>query len=185
MATTVAQARARLTTFTAAGVDPTLTAAELDELVVLAKRADADGDAPDAHAEWQATTAYGVGAVVVPAARNGHYYRATVAGMSGAVEPAFPTTDGATVTDGTVTWQEAGLAPWSPTWDLNAAAAEGWRWKAAKVSARYDFDGDGQRFSRSQLLKHCLAMAGEYARKVVQSVPVNRYTVIGTSVVEA
>ena len=43
----------------------------------------------------------------------------------------------------------AGLPPtdtaWTPTYDLNAAAAEGWRWKQARVAGtqiRESFDGD-------------------------------------------
>ncbi|HEY6969618.1 MAG TPA: hypothetical protein VJA94_10465, partial [Candidatus Angelobacter sp.] len=37
---------------------------------------------------------------------NGHTYRCIVAGTSGANQPNFPTGDQATVTDGSVTWQE-------------------------------------------------------------------------------
>lgn len=69
----------------------------------------------------------------------------------------------------------AGRAPadpdWAPTWDLNRAAAEGWRWKAGKAAARFDADTDGTRLSRSQITEHCLAMAAQYARRVVTSVP--------------
>jgi prepilin-type N-terminal cleavage/methylation domain-containing protein len=55
---------------------------------------------------WAANRAYGVGSVVVPTAWNGFNYRATVAGTSNnGAEPAWPTTDGATITDGTVTWE--------------------------------------------------------------------------------
>ncbi|MBF0131009.1 MAG: hypothetical protein HQL75_00270 [Magnetococcales bacterium] len=37
-----------------------------------------------------------------------HFYRATVAGTTGALAPVWPT-DGTTVVDGTVTWKDAGL----------------------------------------------------------------------------
>lgn len=50
------------------------------------------------------TTAYGLGQQVTPATLNGYVYRCTVAGTSGGSAPAWPTTIGATVTDGTVTW---------------------------------------------------------------------------------
>lgn len=58
---------------------------------------------------WTASTPYQVGEVVCPATPvggNSHSYRCTVAGTSGAAQPAFPTTEGATVADGAVTWQE-------------------------------------------------------------------------------
>jgi hypothetical protein len=54
------------------------------------------------------TTAYALNAYVTPATANGFYYKATVAGTSGSTIPTFPTTIGATVTDGTVTWTCAG-----------------------------------------------------------------------------
>lgn len=47
--------------------------------------------------------------IVVPTVDNGHAYRVLVAGTSHAsTEPTWPTGDGATVTDNTVTWQETG-----------------------------------------------------------------------------
>lgn len=68
-----------------------------------------------------------------------------------------------------------GLAPsdtgWAPTWDLNAAAAEGWRWKAAKVANRYSVSTDGQSLSRSDLIAHCERMVSQYQRRVATSVP--------------
>lgn len=65
---------------------------------------------PDA---WAASTAYTVredgdadtGSVVKPATDNGFHFKCTVAGTSGASEPTWPTTEGDTVTDGTVTWE--------------------------------------------------------------------------------
>ena len=56
--------------------------------------------------EWQASTAYNVGDVVRPVgARNGFVYKCIQAGTSDANEPTWPTTEGQTVTDNTVTWQ--------------------------------------------------------------------------------
>lgn len=49
--------------------------------------------------------------------------------------------------------------------DLNAAAAEGWRWKAAAVAGEYGFSVDGQRFDRDQMHAMCLAMVDHYARR--------------------
>jgi len=69
-----------------------------------------------------------------------------------------------------------GLAPsdasWTPTWDLNRGAAEGWRRKAAKLAMRFDFSSDGQSFSRSQAIAQCERMIEQYRRKIVSSVPV-------------
>lgn len=63
-----------------------------------------------------------------------------------------------------------GLAPsdtgWTPTWDLNAAAAEGWRRKAGKVAGRFDVTVDGDALRRSQMFSACLVMADRYARKI-------------------
>jgi hypothetical protein len=55
---------------------------------------------------WQASHAYVLGDVVVPAAglENGFRYECTTAGTSGGSAPTWPTTEGGTVADGTVTW---------------------------------------------------------------------------------
>jgi hypothetical protein len=50
------------------------------------------------------TTPYALNAYVVPATPNGFYYKATANGTSGGSIPTYPTTVGATVVDGTVTW---------------------------------------------------------------------------------
>jgi hypothetical protein len=53
---------------------------------------------------WAGTTAYAVGDKIVD---TGHLYVVTVAGISGASEPTWPTTGG-TVVDGTATWKDLG-----------------------------------------------------------------------------
>lgn len=58
---------------------------------------------------WAATTAYAPLAAVKPTVRNGHVYQAVGAGTSGGSQPTWPTGTNATVTDGTVTWQEVGV----------------------------------------------------------------------------
>ncbi len=55
-------------------------------------------------AAWAASTAYSLGAAARPTTRNGFVYEVTTAGTSGSTQPTWPTTAGATVTDGTVTW---------------------------------------------------------------------------------
>jgi hypothetical protein len=55
---------------------------------------------------WQASTAYSLGDMVVPAAglENGFRYECTTAGTSDTSAPTWPTTEGATVDDGTAVW---------------------------------------------------------------------------------
>ncbi|MEM0173540.1 MAG: hypothetical protein QXI16_03425, partial [Sulfolobaceae archaeon] len=53
---------------------------------------------------WAASTAYAIGATVVPTTANGYYYKCTTAGTSGSTQPTWTTTVGGTVTDGTVVW---------------------------------------------------------------------------------
>lgn len=59
-------------------------------------------------ATWAATTAKASGAYAVPTASNGYYYKATTPGTTGSSQPTWPTTPGATVTDGTVVWTNMG-----------------------------------------------------------------------------
>lgn len=62
-------------------------------------------------------------------------------------------------------------ADWDPTWDLDAAAAEGWRRKAGIAAARFNFAEDGQNFQRAQIYSHCLSQAEQYARRAMGSIP--------------
>jgi hypothetical protein len=57
-------------------------------------------------AQWAATTAYAKGAAII---KSTHIYIATTGGTSAGSEPTFPT-NGGTVTDGTVVWQDTGTA---------------------------------------------------------------------------
>lgn len=63
-----------------------------------------------------------------------------------------------------------GLAPtdtgWTPTWDLNAAAADGWDVKAGKCASEHYFAADGAMYTRNQIHDHCVAMAARYRAKV-------------------
>jgi len=54
---------------------------------------------------WVPATAYVLGDVRRPTVQNGYRYTVTVAGTTAASEPAWPTTIGATIVDGTVTWR--------------------------------------------------------------------------------
>lgn len=69
-----------------------------------------------------------------------------------------------------------GLLPsddgWTGTYDLNAAAAEGWRWKAGKVAGSFTFASDGQTFNRADMVKACQEMARTFRDRVVGSIPI-------------
>ena len=168
---TEAEARVLIESMTAWDSVPALSSAQVTLLVRGARRSDADGVEPTTYDEWAASTAYVVGDKVYPTVRNGHYYEVTVAGTSDTAEPDWPTDDGDTVVDNTVTFAEAGVDPWAGHYDLNAAAAEGWRWKAATVAGAYDFAADGQTFNRAEMARACREMATIYRNRVVGSMP--------------
>lgn len=54
---------------------------------------------------WTVSTAYAANALVQPPVSNGCSYLCTQAGVSGTVQPAWPTQPGATVTDGGARWK--------------------------------------------------------------------------------
>lgn len=54
---------------------------------------------------------------------------------------------------------------WDPSFDLNAAAAEGWRLKAAAVAGDFSFSADGASYSKADVLAHCLEMETKYASR--------------------
>lgn len=58
---------------------------------------------------WAATSVISAGTLKKPTASNGHYYRCRTGGTTGGSQPTWPTTPMATVADGTVVWEEAGL----------------------------------------------------------------------------
>lgn len=51
---------------------------------------------------------------------------------------------------------------WTPTYDLNAAAADIWDEKAAALEAQVDFSSDGASFSLSQRRANAAALARSY-----------------------
>lgn len=156
-----AVARARLERMVQADVAPVLTSAEVDDLLLLARRQDANGYTP--YDIWAASTIYTTQQYRIPVVSNGHVYIVTTAGTSGSSEPTWPTTGGGTVTDGSVVWTEQGQYLYTPTYDLRAAAAMGWEWKAGKVVPQYDVAaGGGTNFLRSQQFKHCMEMAKRF-----------------------
>lgn len=72
---------------------------------------------------------------------------------------------------------------WTPTWDLRAAAAEGWRRKAGKVAGDYTFSTDGQSFSRSDMYAHCMEMSKQYRRGAIGSISFGSLYPVTTDIV--
>ncbi len=74
---------------------------------------------------WQAETSYEVGDYVVPDTTNDHFYKATTGGTTSTSEPTWPT-DGTTVDDNTVTWQDMGSSLFAKIGKtLQAASGDG------------------------------------------------------------
>jgi hypothetical protein len=51
---------------------------------------------------------------------------------------------------------------WTPTYDMNAAAADVWAEKAATPAADFDFNADGGNYSRSQVYEQAMAQSRYY-----------------------
>jgi hypothetical protein len=83
---------------------------------------------------WVTLTAKSLGAYGKPTVSNGLYYKATVAGTTGASQPTWPTTVGATVVDGTVTWTCMGKIVLVAATDYTAAGAGVYLTDAASVT---------------------------------------------------
>lgn len=58
-------------------------------------------------------------------------------------------------------------AGYTPTWDLNRAAAEGWRWKAGRVAGDFDFSADDASYSKGAVMQKCLDMEALYEARSV------------------
>ena len=70
--------------------------------------------------QWVAVTAYIVGDKRKPTVENGSVYICSTAGTSGGSEPSWSTTDGATTSDGTVTWTCYNLIISGESYELHA-----------------------------------------------------------------
>jgi hypothetical protein len=127
---------------------PTLDDVELNAVLDTAQRA----------SFWLLSTAFIFGAVVLPATKNGHRYKCSQGGTTAAVEPTWPTRDGARVTDNTVTWEEAG-PDYENVFDIRAAAHEAWLIKEAKAVEL--FDGGDQKLS--QIAERCREKAQAFS----------------------
>lgn len=125
------------------------------------------------YSSWQADTAYGVGAKVVPNPRTGSVFVVTVAGTSGSDEPNWTDATEQPV-DGTVTWQLSTTV--EQIVQLNRAAAQGWRLKAGKCANRYAFKTDVTTLQRDQMFKQCLEMSKLYKRGAYSNIPITGLT---------
>jgi len=67
---------------------------------------------------------------------------------------------------------------WMPTYDLNAAAADVWAEKAAKLTEKFDFAADGGNYSQSQAYAMAQKQANYYlSRRKCKSINVIKYPV--------
>lgn len=58
---------------------------------------------------------------------------------------------------------------WEPTYgaiEINGSAAEGWRWKAAKLGAGETFSSDGATFNPETRRQFCMDMAKQYQSRI-------------------
>lgn len=53
-------------------------------------------------------------------------------------------------------------ADWTPTYDLNHAAADIWGEKASELAEEFDFNADGGSYATSQKYKNAMQMAAHY-----------------------
>lgn len=83
------------------------------------------------------STAYTYGQIVRPATGNGYVYRCVVAGTSGGSAPTWPTVVGTTVTDGSVTWVNAGES-------VSVFSSASASWTSSTISASYAVLYDAQ-----------------------------------------
>lgn len=83
------------------------------------------------------STAYTYGQIVRPATGNGFVYRCVVAGTSGGTAPTWPTVVGTTVTDGSVTWVNAGES-------VSVFSSASASWTSSTISASYAVLYDAQ-----------------------------------------
>lgn len=79
------------------------------------------------------STAYSVGQIATPG--NGHWYMVTTAGTTGGSAPTWPTTDGGTVTDGTVTWTQMGRG--NHVWQFKATGLPDWDATGGSLAGKF------------------------------------------------
>lgn len=68
-----------------------------------------------------------------------------------------------------------GADGWVGTWDLNAAAAEGWALKAGRAAADFDYSDDAGSYSRQQVFEMCKRQETTYRNRIVASMPLSPF----------
>lgn len=167
-------ALAELQRRTAPGKPPVLTSADYAALLISARRPDRFGYLPDGLADWIAGAVYPIGAAVRPTIANGHFYIVidNASGATVSAEPDWPTTTNTQITSAdNYVWQEAGVTTYTPTYDLDQAAADAWEAKAALSAGQYDISDNGLTLNRSQIMVQCQAQATYWRRKVQDIIP--------------
>lgn len=174
-----ATARVRLKAFGQVASEPILAdPADVEMLLDMARRLDYTGVSPvkDVYAggyrTWYANITLSVGELVVPPVLNGHFYLVTASdGAAGATVPAWKT-DGTTVTQDGVTYDDQGTWSWVESYDPNFAIAQAWLLKAGRLADRYLFMSGGKMFSRHQFYDHCMEQYRRYLSKSgLKSIP--------------
>lgn len=91
-----------------------------------------------------------------------------IALCAGAVEPVLNENEIATCLIQSAVPDADGLyldsEDWTPTYDMNRAAAKAWRMKAAKVAAMYSVTVEGRELNRGQMIDNFLRQASEFAK---------------------
>jgi hypothetical protein len=87
-------------------------------------------------ANWQASTSYSLGSVIMPLSGNagGYVFQAIAQGTSGTSAPTFPQTVGSVVLDGSVIWINIGYATMCATYAVAAYDSKGGLGPAAQSS---------------------------------------------------
>lgn len=176
---TPSEVLALLSRMVASDEEPTLTVDDLiyaRDMNKTVDRADNLATNTTSVTVWQASKNYLAGDVIRTGQTPERFYICRVSGISGTTAPAWPvrSTDvpsGIIAEGDQLVWEDAG-ATWNPSYDIHAAAAELWRWKAAKASSKFSFSTDGQSFQRREIIANCLEMAAQYAKRSAGSIRV-------------
>lgn len=114
------------------------------------------------------STAYAVGARVVPSPGTGRLYRCRIAGTSAATAPSWPAQDKTPtreIDDGDdLVWEDIGPVRGDSNYDLDGAAYDACMTMARANAVRFDVVDNGVQLRRSQIMQHWMAMASAYSQ---------------------